>query len=142
MIVLDTNVLSELMKEKPSTSLQDWISDYDLNDLYTTSINEAEILAGLALLPVGRRREVMTRTANHLLETSFPGRILPFDRRASPHYAELAVLQRRRGFGPPTLDTLIAAVARSRGFAVATRDIRHFEAYGLVLHDPWGDPQD
>lgn len=139
MIVLDTNVLSELMRRTPSFVVEGWIRRHDLDDLYTTSINEAEILAGISVLPASRRREVLTDAATRLLKDVFGGRILPFDTEAAFHYAEIMALPASRSRGKPTLDTLIAAMARSQGFSVATRNVSHFTGYGVVVHDPWQD---
>lgn len=139
MIVIDTNVLSELMLPRPSSVVQDWIVRRDLDDLYTTSINEAEILAGLSVLPVSRRRKVLTDAATRVLADVFSGRILSFDSKAAAHYAEIMVLPASRSRGKPTFDTLIASIARSRGFAVATRNVGHFTGYGVAVHDPWHD---
>ncbi len=134
MIVLDTNVLSELMRDQPSTIVQGWISGFDLGDLYTTSITKAELLAGIAMLPAGRRRQTLDRAANDVLDTYLSGRILAFEGDAPAHYAEIVG---RKGRMALTFDTLIAAIARCRGFAVATRNIGHFVGCGVPLHDPW-----
>lgn len=140
MIILDTNVLSEVMLPRPSAVVEDWITRRDLDDLYTTSVCEAEILAGISVLPESRRREGLTEAATRILANGFRGRILPFDSDAAAHYAEIMAHPASRSRGKPTFDTMIAAVARSRGFAVATRNVEHFTGYGVVVQNPWREP--
>lgn len=138
MIVLDTNVLSELVKPEPNATVLAWIAKQRRGELYTTTISEAEIAYGLALLPKGRRREALTQAVARLLGEGLGGRIFPFDRAAATAFGELAA--KRRAIGKPiaTADGQIAAIARARGATlVATRDVAGFDACGVRIADPW-----
>jgi predicted nucleic acid-binding protein len=139
MIVLDTNVLSELMQKEPPTLIVGWMARFQYDDFYTTSISVAEITAGIAYLPAGRRRSGLELAASNMFEKHFATRVLPFDGAAALLYAE--VMAHRRHIGRPlkSLDAMIAAIARSRGVAVATRNVSDFEECGITLHDPWRD---
>jgi toxin FitB len=136
-IVLDTNVLSEASRPKPSTKVLDWMRSEPLTALFTTTITEAELLFGIALLPGGRRRRLLERFVVQTLEEDFSGRILPFDSAAAREFAQIAA--NRRGTGRPIgeADARIAAIARSRGAALATRNLSDFADCGLTLIDPW-----
>jgi hypothetical protein len=136
MIVLDTNVVSEAMKPEPASAVQAWLDEQAAETLYLSSVTIAELLFGIGALPGGRRKDKLTETLNGLLDL-FDGRILPFDIAAARHYADLAVKARAAGKGFPTPDGYIAAIAVSRGFAVATRDTSAFGAAGLAVIDPW-----
>lgn len=136
MIVLDTNVISEAMKPEPSEAVRQWLDTQPAGLLYLTTVSQAELLFGIAKLPAGRKKE---RLASALagIERLFVGRVLPFDTAAASAYAELASVARAHGRGFPTPDGYIAAIAASRGFAVATRDLSPFQAGGLETLDPW-----
>jgi predicted nucleic acid-binding protein len=136
-IVLDTNVLSEASRPYPSTKVLDWMRSEPLTALFTTTITEAELLYGVALLPAGRRRRSLERFVAQTLEEDFNGRILPFDGAAAREFAQIAA--NRRGAGRPIgeADGRIAAIARSRGAALATRNLNDFTDCGLTLIDPW-----
>jgi predicted nucleic acid-binding protein len=136
MIVLDTNVISEAMKPQPNLGVRTWLNEQVADTLYLTSVTLAEILFGIAVLPVGRRRNTLTRTLDGLLEL-FGDRVLPFDTDAARHYTALAVAARTAGRGFPTPDGYIAAIAASRGYIVASRDTSPYEAGGLRVVDPW-----
>ncbi len=138
MIVLDTNVVSEAMKPEPNPDVRDWLDDQASETLYLSSVTVAELLFGVGALPAGRRKEKLAEILQGLLEL-YRGRILPFDLDAAKHYADLAVAARNAGRGFPTPDGYIAAVAASRGYAVATRDSSAFLAAGLKVIDPWDD---
>jgi toxin FitB len=132
MIVLDTNVISRAMKPEPNPVVRAWLNGQVAETLYLTSVTLAEVLFGIAVLPVGRRRNTLTRALDGLLAL-FGDRVLPFDTDAAGHYTVLAVAA--RGF--PTPDGYIAAIAASRGFIVASRDRSPYEAGGLRVVDPW-----
>ncbi|MCA0320216.1 MAG: type II toxin-antitoxin system VapC family toxin [Proteobacteria bacterium] len=136
MIVLDTNVVSEAMKPEPNPGVQAWLDEQAAETLYLSSVTIAELLFGIGTLAAGRRKDKLTATLNGLLDL-FDGRILPFDTPAARHYADLAVKARNAGKGFPTPDGYIAAIAVSRGFAVATRDTSAFDAAGVAVIDPW-----
>lgn len=137
MIVLDTNVVSEMMRAKPAPAVAAWFAAQSPAALFTTSLSQAEVLHGLALLPAGKRRSALQAAASALFEQDFAGRILPFDQDAAPYFAAIAVERRRSGHPISQTDGQIAAIARSRAGAIATRNVRDFEGCGLTLIDPW-----
>ena len=136
MIVLDTNVVSEAMKPNPHPAVQAWLDLQAAETLYLSSVTLAELLFGIGSLPSGRRKNALTQTLDGLLEL-FGDRVLAFDTDSARHYAELAVKARSAGKGFPTPDGYIAAIATSRGFTVATRDVAPFLAAGLNVINPW-----
>ncbi|MGD9895648.1 MAG: type II toxin-antitoxin system VapC family toxin [Candidatus Methylacidiphilaceae bacterium] len=136
MIVLDTNVVSEAMKAEPNPAVRAWLDDQVAETLYLSSITLAELLFGIGALPSGRRKDALTQMLDGLLEL-FEDRVLTFDTDAARHYAELAVAARAAGKGFSAPDGYIAAIANSRGFTVATRDIAPFQAAGLNVINPW-----
>jgi predicted nucleic acid-binding protein len=136
MIVLDTNVISEAMKPEPNPVVRTWLNEQVAETLYLTSVTLAEVLFGIAVLPVGRRRNTLTSALDGLLEL-FGDRVLPFDTDAARHYTALAVAARNAGRGFPSPDGYIAAISASRGFIVASRDTSPYAAVGLRVVDPW-----
>jgi predicted nucleic acid-binding protein len=136
MIVLDTNVISEAMKPEPHPAVRAWLNAQAAQTLYLSSVTLAELLFGIAALPAGRRKDMLAKALDGLLEL-FRGRVLPFDTDAARHYAELAVLARTGGRGFPTPDGYIAAIAASRGFIVASRDMAPYEAASVTVINPW-----
>jgi predicted nucleic acid-binding protein len=137
MIVLDTNVISELMRSTPHPAVIAWVAGQSRHAIYTTSITKAEILFGIGLLPMGRRQVALATVAEGVFGEEFSGRILPFDGAAAGHYAEIVVSRRRAGLPIEALDAQIAAVARACGAAIATRDTADFEGCGVAVIDPW-----
>ena len=137
MIILDTNVLSEASRPDPSMKVLDWMRSEPLAALFTTTITEAELLFGIALLPPGRRRRLLESVVAGILEEDFTGRILPFDSAAAREFALIAA--QRRLVGRPIGEAAgrIAAIARSRGASLATRNVRDFEGCGLTVIDPF-----
>ena len=136
MIVLDTNVISEVMKAQPNPAVRVWLDEQAAETLYLSSVTLAELLFGIGVLPTGRRKEALIQTLDGLLDL-FRDRVLAFDTEAARHYAELAVMARAAGKGFPTPDGYIAAIATARGFTVATRDVASFQAAGLKVINPW-----
>ena len=136
MIVLDTNVVSEAMKPSPDPAVRSWLNEQVAESLYLSSVTMAELLFGVGALPDDRRKKALTETLHGVVEL-FGDRVLPFDIGAARHYAELAVRARAAGKGFPTPAGYIAAIAASRGFLVATRDVSPFEAAGLPVVNPW-----
>ena len=136
MIVLDTNVVSEAMKPDPAQAVRAWLNQQAAETLYLSSVTLAELLFGIAALPPGKRRNMLGRALDGLMEL-FGDRLLPFDADAARHYAGLAILARTAGRGFPTPDGYIAAIASSRGFVVASRDKAPYEAAGVTVLDPW-----
>jgi toxin FitB len=137
MIVLDTNVLSELMKATPSEAVNSWVARQPPSSLFITTVAQAEILYGLALLPSGSRRDKLEAAAQAMFEEDFAGRILPFDIAAAYQFAEIAAERRQSGRPISQFDAQIAAIARSRGAALSTRNISDFEGCGLQIFNPW-----
>ena len=136
MIVLDTNVVSEAMKPEPHAAVRAWLNDQAAETLYLSSVTLAELLFGIAALPIGKRKDMLAQALDGLLGL-FKDRILPFDVDAARHYAELAMTARTNGRGFPTPDGYIAAIAASRGFIVASRDTTPFEAARVAVINPW-----
>jgi hypothetical protein len=137
MIIVDTNVISEAMLPAPSLVVMDWLAARPAFDLATTTISIAEIGFGLARLPFGRRRAERERLFSNLFARSFGDRVFGFDRLAADAYGELVAARERGGRPLLGLDALIAAIAASRGLAIATRDIPGFEGCGIDLVNPW-----
>ena len=140
MIVLDTNVISELMRSQPHPLVLAWTASQPRASLYTTSINCAEILFGISAMPKGRRRTALANAAAVMFNKDLGGRILPFDAAAAARYSEIVVNRRRAGAPIEAFDALIAATAAVAGAVVATRDIGGFEDCGLALINPWESP--
>ena len=137
MIVLDTNVISELMAPKPDASVERWIAARPSSALYTTSITQAEILFGVRLLAKGKRRDEVEAAAEAMFDRVFADRLLTFGRDAARAYARIAAERRRRGKPIAALDAQIAAIARAAGASLATRNIADFAGCGIGLENPW-----
>ncbi len=137
MIVLDTNVLSEMMRPEPTHGVETWLARQPAASLYTTVITQAEILYGFARLPHGRRRVALEREFRSMLEEDFADRVLAFDGAAAESYVVFMAARRRVGRPVSYQDAQIAAIALSRGAAVATRNISDFDVGGLDLINPW-----
>ena len=139
MVVIDTNVVSELMRPAPEPAVMAWFSRQDSADLYLTAVSEAELRAGAAILPSGRRRDRLAAEIDATVREDFAGRVLPFDSAAAEAYAAIAAS--RRSMGRPILeaDCQIAAIARARDAAVATRNTADFAHCEIAVVDPWAD---
>jgi predicted nucleic acid-binding protein len=136
-IVLDTNVISEPLRVAGEPRVRAWLNEQSPETLYTTALNIAELLAGVALLPAGKRKRELDRRLRASLSRLFQGRILLFDLAAAESYAQIAGEARRAGRTVPHEDGLIAAIARAHGFAVATRNVSNFAGAGVELINPW-----
>ena len=137
MIVLDTNVVSELMLPSPASKVVEWVSEQAAPTLYFTTISEAELRYGVAILPAGRRCDRLLAEIEGMLREDFAGRVLPFDRDAALAYAEIAAARRASGRPISHADCQTAAIARSNGAAVATRDEDDVEGCGIDIINPW-----
>jgi predicted nucleic acid-binding protein len=137
MFVLDTNVVSELLRPAPAPQVEAWLSAQDGATVYFTSIGEAELRHGVAILPAGRRRTQLGAAIDVMLDEDFRDRILPFDRDASRSYAAIAAERRAAGRPISQFDCQIAAIARAHGATVATRNINDYEGCRVKLIDPW-----
>ena len=137
MIILDTHVLSELLRPEPARQVERWLSVQDGAKVYFTTVGEAELRCGVAVLAAGKRRSALTQAIEGLLEEDFRDRILPFDRAAARAYAAIAAERRAAGRPISQFDCQIAAIARARAATVATRNTSDYEGCGIELIDPW-----
>jgi predicted nucleic acid-binding protein len=139
-IVVDTNVVSELMKTVRSAVVQAWLVGRDRDELRITAITVAEILYGLERLPNGRRRTALRKTAVEVF-SRFAEDILPFDAAAAAVYAEIVDRRDRKGAPISGYDAQIAAICRAHGASLATRNMKDFADVGIDLIDPWTQPE-
>lgn len=139
MIILDTNVISELMAPEPAEQVVRWTASKTATTLFTTCVTQAEILYGVRLLPKGKRRDQIEAAAESLFEKVFAGRLLAFGRDAARTYARIAAERRRRGAPISSLDAQIAGTARAAGATLATRNADDFAACGIDLVNPWDE---
>jgi toxin FitB len=137
MIIADTNVLSEVIKVSPSPRVVDWWNSHPEAELYLTSITQAEILAGIELLPKGKRRAAIAQAAEATFREDFADRILPFDGEAAREFARIIAARRKLGRPISQPDAQIAAIARNCGAVLATRNTGDFEHCGVKLVNPW-----
>ena len=139
MIILDTNVVSELMRPGPDATVVDWVAGQAATNLYLSTVSEAELRFGVEILPSGTRRDRLLDEVEGMLREDFAGRVLSFDSAAAQAYATIAAARRAAGRPINHADCQIAAIARSRGASVATRDIDDFERSGIDVINPWSD---
>ena len=137
MFLLDTNVVSELLRPSPDPAVEAWVGERPATDLYFSAIGEAELRYGVAIMPSGRRQTALASAIEAILREDFAERILPFDSGAARAYAEIASGRRHAGRPVGEADCQIAAIARSRGMTVATRNVRDFEDIDVEIVDPW-----
>ena len=137
MILLDTNVVSEPLRHVPDNRVIAWIDAQPLETLFLSAITVAELRAGVALLPAGKRGAGLQQSLEKQVLPLFAGRVLPFDLACTRAYAELMAKARSAGLGVATADGYIAAIAAANGFSVATRDTHPFEAAGAAVINPW-----
>jgi toxin FitB len=136
MIVLDTNVVSELMRATPETAVIRWLKQRSGDSLYTTTVTVAEIRYGIARLPEGRRRESLHQAANEVF-AAFPRQVLTFDLAAANTYADVVTARESLGNPIDGFDALIAAICRSQAAALATRNTKDFADTGIAVINPW-----
>jgi toxin FitB len=137
MIILDTNIVSETLRPTPWTRVLEWMRSEPAAALFTTAITESELLYGVALLPEGRRRQSLEPVIDLIFAEDLAGRVLPFDSAAAREFADIAASRRRAGRPISEADARVAAIARSRGAALATRNVEDFAGCRLELIDPW-----
>ena len=137
MILLDTNIVSEPLRPAPNTRVIAWIDAQPLETLFLSAITVAELRAGVALLPAGKRRTGLLQNLEKRVLPLFAGRVLPFDLACTQAYAELMARARKAGFAIATADGYIAAIAAANGFTVASRDTGPFEAADASVINPW-----
>ncbi len=137
MIVLDTNVLSELMNSKGSLVVRQWVAAQPINNFFTTTITQAEILYGIALLPPGKRQTELAQASELMFAEDFGGRILPFDEIAAIAFARIASNRRRMGKPISQADAQIASICYTRQATLATRNVSDFEGCDITIINPW-----
>ena len=137
MIILDTNVLSELLRPDLARQIERWLAAEDGAKVYFTTVGEAELRHGVAILPAGRRRKALATAIEGLLQEDFRDRILPFDRPAARAHAAITAERRAAGRPSSQFDCQIAAIARAREATVATRNTKDYEGCGIEFIDPW-----
>ena len=137
MIVLDTNVLSELMRSRPTARVVEWVDGHGAQTLAITSITAAELLYGVVRLRQSKRKVQLTAAIDALVHEDFASRVLAFDGPAAEHYADIVAERERRGRPISAADAQIAAICRSHDASLATRNVRDFDGAGLTVLDPW-----
>ena len=138
MILLDTNVLSEFMRPRPSARVVAWLDEQPAGEVYTSAISRAEIELGLMLMSPGRRQEALSQAARGMFDEVFAGRCLPFDEDAARRYARIVSARTRAGRPISVEDAQIAAIALAHGMPLATRNTTDFELIdGLEVVNPW-----
>lgn len=137
MIIIDTNVISELLRPSPEPAVEAWLGEQDGLSIYLTAISEAELRYGVAILASGKRRDGLSLAIDLILRDDMAGRILPFDSAAARAYADIAATRRSAGKPISQADCQIAAIARAFDAPVATRNTPDFEGCGIDLINPW-----
>ena len=137
MIVLDTNVVSELMKHDVEGAVVDWVDRQQTVDLYLSAVTVAELLFGIARLADGRRKSNLARHVDSMVADDFDHRVLAFDEIAAAHYGDIAASRERAGRPISVADAQIAATCRSHGALLATRNVTDFDDTGVDLVNPW-----
>jgi|SRR5579859_6916231 len=138
MTILDTNVVSEMMRSVPDPSVLRWFANLTTDDAHVTAVTLAEILLGIELLPVGKRKEVLRAGAERTFAV-FAGRVLAFDEKAAPAFSSISSTRRKQGKPISQFDAQIAAIARAHNAVLATRNTADFEGCGLRVINPWGE---
>jgi len=137
MIILDTNVLSALMRHEPDLAIVTWLDRQPRESMWTSSVTIMEIRFGLETMAQGRRRKTLVEAFERLIDEGIEHRVADFDRRAAEHAAALMVARKSVGKPGDLRDTMIAGIALARQAALATRNVKHFEVAGLELVNPW-----
>lgn len=137
MIILDTNVLSEQIKSGPDVAVMRWAASVPTLEFFTTTLTEAEMLIGMEIMPMGRRRSALAGELERLFSRDFLGRVLPFDSAAAGALSTMRLRRDRTGAPIVNADAMIAAIARTHGATLATRDVRDFAAFDIEIVNPW-----
>jgi toxin FitB len=136
-IILDTNVVSEMMRVESDRRVMQWLDGQPTDELWLTAINSAELMFGILRLPEGERKRQLANALTQTLDEDFSGRILPFDAEAAELFANIAAKREAQGRIGSLADTQIAAICLVRGATLATRNVRHFDDIGLSIINPW-----
>jgi predicted nucleic acid-binding protein len=139
MIVLDTNVLSEVLRPEPEPRVLAWLDEQPANSIFTTAVTQGEILYGIRLLADGQRRRKLWDAASFMFNDDFAGRVLSFDSEAADHYAQIGASRRSAGRPISQFDATIAAITRAHGATLATRNSKDFEDCGVKVVNPWDE---
>ena len=137
MIVLDTNVISEQMRPQPSEVVLNWLGAVDNSAFYISAVTEAELLRGLATMPLGKSKFAKTSLLDEILHQDFAGFILPFESKAAASYAEIFTVRKSIGRPISVLDCMIAAIAKANNRKLATRNVADFAQCGVGIINPW-----
>ena len=137
MILLDTNVVSEPLRQRPDQRVRDWLDAQAIETLYLSTISLSELLLGIESLPTGKRRRALAAALGEQIVSLFDSRIIPFNVAAAEAYAKVVIRARRQGHAISVADGQIAATAAAHSFSVASRDERPFHAAGLSVINPW-----
>jgi len=137
MIILDTNVIAELMREEPDSNVASWIQGIAIKNLALTVIAIAEILRGIERLPKGKRRQRLEHSFKEFIQVGFRGRLFPFNEEAAYLYGGIAADREKVGLSVDPVDLMIASIAKNLQASIATRNIKDFERCGLTLINPW-----
>ena len=139
MIILDTNVVSELIRLNPNSIVLNWVNSKPIDELGITAITVSEILYGIGKLPVGRRKQILFSKAESMFEEDFNERIFPFDELAAVEYSILVLRREKLGLPISMADALIASISISENYSLATRNIKDFKNTGVWLINPWNN---
>ncbi len=137
MIVLDTNIISELLRPAPNKQVEAWLSAQDGENVYFTTVGEAELQYGLALLPAGKRRNALSKAVEKIVDEDFQDRIIAFDWATAHAYAVIAAARRSTGRPISQFDCQIAAITRTNEAILANQNTGDFDGCGIRLIDPW-----
>lgn len=137
MIVLDTNVLSGLMRSQPAMAVAEWMDDQPQTSLWTTAVTVFEVRFGLSIMPLGKKREYLEVCFERILWEDFEGRVLHLDEKGAQLGAEMKANLRSTGIDLDFRDAQIAGIVASRNATLATRNMKHFENTGIDLINPW-----
>ena len=136
-VLLDTNVLSELLRLNPESTVLTWFASQSVETLFVSAVTQAEMMLGARLLPNGKRRAALESAVGAMFNEDFSGRVLPFDSAAAFAYVDIVVTRRARGQPISQFDAQIAAIAKHHAARLATRNVGDFEGCGLALANPW-----
>lgn len=137
MIILDTNVISELMKRHCSPIVAEWVGKQSTLDLFTTTITQAEILYGIAILPTGKKKDELYERANQMFDQEFAKRILSFDEKSAIAFSQIASYRKQIGCPISQADAQIASICYSINGSLATRNVDDFIGCGVKIINPW-----